>query len=129
MHVVEPAARDVGRTEARRRVEREELAARRRVRTARLDHPGLVRPAKLRQAPGGGADPAPRELADHGLAHALDRVAPAIHLELAPHGRNASRTVVTGLVRVAAGLAPGPQGRAEAELVLQLLVEQEVAIL
>ena len=61
-------------------------------------------------------------------ADAGDRVRPAVDVELAPDRRHTPRADVADLVGVATRLAPGPQGRAEAELVLQALVVEEVGV-
>ena len=80
------------------------------------------------QATWRGSRVRPGQLVHQVVADAGDRVRPAVDVELAPDRRHAPGAEVADLVRVATGLAPGPQRRAEAELVLQALVVEEVGV-
>ena len=80
------------------------------------------------QATWRGSGVRPGQLVHQVPADAGDRVRPAIDVELAPDRRHAPGADVADLVGVATRLAPGPQGRAEAEVVLQALVVEEVGV-
>src|SRR5262249_61579158 len=69
-----------------------------------------------------------RERGRERRAHTQDGVGGAVDVEEAPHARDASRDPVGGLVRITAGLAPGPERGADAELLLQRLMLVEVAV-
>src|SRR5437667_199532 len=90
---------------------------------------GAVRvPAGAGEPAGGGAHVAAAQLRDERVARARHRVVVTVHLELAPHAGHPAGSQVAHLVGIAAALSPGPQGGAGAEVVLELLMLDEVAV-